>query len=280
MLSIKEQLALLYCFSDDFFQQQQQQGQWRHSNNCPKFTDAEVITIALMLGYFQTASLKRAYLLVRANDPGAFPQICGYKQWVARLHALTTQIGQMGLRVALPLEAADDWYLIDSLPIRMCKPIRHGRVLLLRDECAYFGKSSTGWFFGFKLHVLATRTGQIIGAVFTPGNYDDREGARMLVEWMENGSLCLGDLGYRGEDFQGEMFAEEEVLFVTRADIAEQRLKEVHSTVRIRIESVFSGLWSRFATRVLSRSWLGLWNTLQIKMLDYKLCHSGIIPAA
>ena len=102
----------------------------------------------------------------------------------------------------------------------------------------------------------------------------------MLAEWMENGSLCLGDLGYRGEDFQREMFEEEEVLFVTRADMDEQRLKEIHSTVRIRIETVFSGLWSRCATRVLSRSWLGLWNTLQLKMLDYKLCHAGIIPAA
>ncbi len=67
--------------------------------------------------------------------------------------------------------------------------------MLLRDEGAYFGKSSTGWYFGFKLHVLTTRTGQIIGAVFTPGNWEDRAGARRLVEWMENGSVCLGDLG-------------------------------------------------------------------------------------
>ena len=278
MNSIKAQLVILYCFSDDFFQRQKNQGQWRKSNNCPKFTDVEVITLALMQGYFGTATLKRTYLLVQANDPGAFPHLCSYKQWIARLHQLSRQIGEMGLPIALPLTAADDWYLIDSLPIRMCKPIRHGRVLLLREECAYFGKSSTGWFFGFKLHVLTTRTGQIIGAVFTPGNWDDRDGARLLVEWMENGSLCLGDLGYRGEDFQAEMFADEEVLFLTRADIGEQRLKEIHSTVRERIETVFSGLWARFATRVLSRSWLGLWNTLQLKMLDYKLGHAGLIP--
>ena len=30
-------------------------------------------------------------------------------------------------------------------PIPLCKPIRHGRVRLLRDEGAYFGKSTTGW---------------------------------------------------------------------------------------------------------------------------------------
>ena len=43
----KEQLVILYCFTDDFLQQQKHHGQWRKSNNCPKFTDAEVIARAL-----------------------------------------------------------------------------------------------------------------------------------------------------------------------------------------------------------------------------------------
>jgi hypothetical protein len=37
-------------------QRQKNQGQWRKSNNRPKFTDAEVITLGLMPGYFRTAS--------------------------------------------------------------------------------------------------------------------------------------------------------------------------------------------------------------------------------
>lgn len=279
MHTIQLQLTILYCFCDDFFQQQKNHGQWRTSHHGPQFTDAEVITIALMQSYFGTATLKQTYWLVRANHAGAFPHLCGYKQWLARLHQLSHQIERLGWSLPVPLAAADDWYLIDSLPIKMCQPIRHGRVLLLRDEGAYFGKSSTGWFFGFKLHVVTTRLGQIVGAVFTPGNWDDREGARLLVEWLENGSVCLGDLGYRGQEFQTAMFEGEEVLFLTRADIGAAALKAVHSTVRERIETVFSGLWARFATRVLSRSWLGLWNTLQLKMLGYKLAQAGLIPA-
>lgn len=43
---------------------------------------------------------------------------------------------------------------IDSKPIPLCTPIRHGWVRLLRDEGAYFGKSNKGWFFGFKPHLL------------------------------------------------------------------------------------------------------------------------------
>jgi len=277
MLSIKEQLLILYCSIDDLLKQQPDAGKWRKSNNQPRFADSEVIVIALMQSYFRTDTLKQTYLLVKANDSRAFPHLPSYQQWVARLHQLNRQIGGLMFYIPVALAELDGTYLMDSLPVAMCQPIPEGRVNLLRDEGAYYGKSSKGWFFGFKLHVLATRTGQILGAMMSQGNVDDRDGARILAQLLEDEGLCMADLGYRGAVFQDEMY-EEEVLFVTRADISEKQLKQIHSTVRERIETVFSELWSRFATRVRSRSWLGLWNTLQLKMLDYKLCHAGLLP--
>jgi len=162
----------------------------------------------------------------------------------------------------------------------MCEAIRHGRVKLLRDDGAYFGKGTKGWFFGFKLHALTTRTGQIIGAIFLPTSHDDRAGAKMLASLLEEGSLCVADLGYRGAGFQTQMYEEEGVLFLTRADIESPSLKITHSLIRERVEGMFSSLWERFATRVYSRSWHGLWNTLKLKMLDYKLCFANLISYA
>lgn len=279
MLSIKEQLVLLYCLVDDLLQKQPNQGKWRKSNNQPKFTDAEVITIAMMQQYFRTDTLKQTYLLVAANDRRAFPHLPSYKQWIARLQQLQSQIGGLLCYVPVNYEELDGIFVIDSLPVKLAEPIRHGRAVLLREDGAYFGKSSKGWFFGYKLHVLITSKGQILGAVLTAGNADDRDGARLLSQLLEEGGLSIADLGYRGAEFQDEMF-EEGILFVTRADIAEKQLKAIHSTVRERVETVFSQLWRRFATRIFSRSWRGLWNALQLKMLDYKLSHAGLIPTA
>ncbi len=278
MLSIKEQLVLLYCTVDDLLKMQTRGGEWRESNNKPNFTDAEVLVIALMQNYFRTDTLKRAYLLVKANDPTAFKHLPGYKQWLNRLHQLASQTGEMIFHLPLKVEDLAEVYLIDSYPVRMCEAMRHGRVNLLRDQGAYFGKSSRGWFFGFKLHVLTTLSGKIIGAILTGGNVDDREGARILVSFLEEGSLCLADLGYRGEGFQMELFEEEGVLILTRADIETAELKKLHSKVRSRVETTFGELWSRFTDRIYSRSWLGLWNTLLLKMLDCKLCQTNILP--
>ena len=70
MLSIKEHLTILYVTMADFFDAHPTLAQWRESNHSqPAFTDAEVLTIALMQSYFRTDTLKRTFLLVRANDP-------------------------------------------------------------------------------------------------------------------------------------------------------------------------------------------------------------------
>jgi transposase len=279
MHSIKDHLTFVYVTVADFFDHHPAVAHWRQSNHShPAFTDPEVLTIALMQGYFRTDTLKRTFLLVRANDRHAFPTCCTYKQWVSRLNRLAPQLGAMIEQVAGPSVTATQFYLLDAQPVPLCQPIRHGRVALLREAGAYFGKTSKGWFFGFKLHLLVTTEGVIINAILTPGNWDDREAATALVQAVERGSVCLGDRGYRRPALQDELLEADGVLPLTRAE-AEKGQQALLCSVRERVETVFSQLWGRFATRVFSRSWEGLWTALKLKMLDYSLCHAGIIPA-
>ena len=154
MLSISEQLILVYCLADDSLKSEENGGNWRKSNNQPKCTDAEIIAVAMMQSYFGCATLKRTYLLVKANEPKAFPNLPSYKQWLNRWHQLSFQMGAILESIPLNIRDLEEIYLIDSFLIPMCQPMRHGRVNLLRDEGAYFGKGTKGWFFGFKLHIL------------------------------------------------------------------------------------------------------------------------------
>jgi len=36
------------------------------------------------------------------------------------------------------------------------------------------GKTSTGWFYGFKLHLIINDVGEILAYMLTAGNVDDR----------------------------------------------------------------------------------------------------------
>lgn len=276
MSSIEHQMAEIYCFVDDYQKAHPQLAQWRRSpNSAPAFTDAEVITIALMQGCLGVATLKKAYLLLAFNHASAFPHLVTYKQWVARLHALTATIGHL-FSATSAVTADRDCYLIDSKPIPVCKPIRHPHVRLLREDGAYWARTSSGWFFGFKLHLLMAHSGRILSAALTPANFQDRD-ATTALGYATGGGILLGDLGYRAAANAELVAAETGLIIVTPGDAGTRRA--LVSSVRERVETLFSQLWSKFIDRVFSRSWTGLWNTIKLKLLNYNLCQAGLLSA-
>ena len=73
------------------------------------------------------------------------------------------------------------------------------------------GKTSTGWFYGFKLHLVVSDRGELPGLCFTcftpstPGNTDDRKPvAGMTAELF--GKL-VGDKGYISKELFERLFA-------------------------------------------------------------------------
>lgn len=275
--SVAHHMTEIYYFVDEFLKHHPTLAHWRRSPHAqPQFSDAEVLTIALLQGVFEVATLKQTYRLVAHNWRGAFPHLPSYKQWLARVHHLLPHVSGLLATTCTHPPSAARLYLVDSKPIPLCESIRHGRVRLLRDEGAYFGKTSKGWFFGFKLHVLRHISGRVLNLLLTPGNWDDREPALALVQSVDGG-LLLGDLGYRGAEWVTRMAEEAELLWITRDQVPAHKF--LLSQVRQGIETTLSQLGRKFVDRVFSRSWHGLWNTLQLKVLYYNLVHAGLVSA-
>lgn len=267
MSKILDKLCEIYCFVDDFLKQNPKISDWRQSNHHqPKFSDAEILTIALMQSEFAVESLHKTYTLISENFAQEFPQLCGYKQFLRRLHRLHGIVRQLFVQTASFYQSKV--YLLDAKPIPVCQPTRHRRVRLMREDGAYFGKTSKGWFFGFKLHALMTVDKKVCQLILTPGNYADQTVAEALTEFL-NGSLAIGDLAYRGEKLQNQVWEENGCLLITKQD-AKQRGYRL-PPIRQRIEAGFSIMWHHFIDRIFSRSWLGLWNTLLLKVLYFNL---------
>ena len=60
------------------------------------------------------------------------------------------------------------------------------------------GKTSTGWFYGFKLHLIINERGEILAYKLTPGNIDDRVPVPGLSKDLF-GKL-FGDKGYISQE--------------------------------------------------------------------------------
>lgn len=275
-MSISDCLVAIYSFLDDWTRQNPTLAQWRRSNNHdPAFTDAEVLTVALMQPVLGHDNLARTYRLIRDEYRTWFPDLVTYARLIARLNDLSEVVGTLFEHTAARLSFDHRRYLADSKPIPVCKSIRHGRVRLLREDGAYFGKSSSGWYFGFCLHVLTDARGWILNAVLTPGHINDRAVLPELASVIDGG-LVVSDHGYHGVDFANSVFDETGLLVVCTTDLAKPQRKLL-SQMRQRVETTLSRLWRGFVDRVFSRSFVGLWQSIKIQLLHHNLCLAGII---
>lgn len=82
---------------------------------------------------------------------------------------------------------------IDSTPLKVCHQRRiHSHKVF--KGMATRGKSSTGWFYGFKLHVIVNDCGELLSFMISSGNYDDRKPVPELSKRLFG--KIFGDKGY------------------------------------------------------------------------------------
>ena len=317
---VSDLMTRVYVLVDDVLRCRPEYTNWRRSNNAhPVFTDAEVLTIALMRPLLGLATLKDAYRLIAGTHRDCFPALCGYQQWVRRLQPITPllgvlldAIGQSGIRLHVE-RRADELsehlrfdaespqqhayrrhgveldaltFVIDSKPLPVVSQRRIAAARLLRDDGAYFGKSSCGWYFGFKLHVLEHRgSGMVVNAMLTAANYDDRPGLQ-LCEHLPAGAIVLGDEGYNGDDAFDELAEEVAAIRVMPSDKTRktkpgekrQFKHSIISTLRQSIETLFSQCCRKSIDRVLARSFNGLWAASLITLVAYNIDAAHLLP--
>lgn len=124
-LGRQHRLVECYVFVDNYLQDHPGMAAWRRSNNDdPEFTDAEVLTIALTGGYFQTDSAQTDLPACLEERAGGVPGRAGYKQWIRRLTGPADLVGQLVRAAALKAVATNlrRLYVVDSLPIPLCDP--------------------------------------------------------------------------------------------------------------------------------------------------------------
>ncbi len=94
-------------------------------------------------------------------------------------------------------------YFIDSMLIKACHIKREKQNKVFKG-IAKKAKSSVGWFFGFKLHLIINDCGEIMAFKLTAGNVDDRKVAPDLTTNLV-GKL-FGDKGYISQDLFEKLF--------------------------------------------------------------------------
>ncbi len=100
---------------------------------------------------------------------------------------------------------------VDASSIKVCQNIRIPRHKVF-DGIAQRGKSTMGWFYGFKVHLIINHKGEILATKLTAGNVDDRKPVPEMAKDLY-GKL-YGDKGYVSSLLSDELF-EQDVGLIT-----------------------------------------------------------------
>lgn len=145
----------------------------RHRNRASRMSDSEIMTILVLFHTHRFRDLKSFYLgYICQHMRGDFPHRISYNRFVGRQ-------AQVALHLLLFLQTCvlgkcSGISIIDSTPLVSCHIKRERQHRTMRGWAAK-GKCTTGWFYGFKLHLVINDKGEIIQRKLTPGNVDDRE---------------------------------------------------------------------------------------------------------
>ncbi len=162
----------------------------------------EVMTILVLFHGSGYRTFKHFYTdHVARHLRAEFPLLPGYGRFVGQIPAAFA-----ALAAFLPTRFAPSQGLAfaDSTPLRVCHNARINGHRVMKGLAAR-GKTSTGWFFGFKLHLAIDDRGRLLGVCFTPGNVDDRRPVPKLTEGLF-GKL-VADKGYISRPLFERLFA-------------------------------------------------------------------------
>lgn len=109
------------------------------------------------------------------------------------------------------LRETNSYSYIDATKLQVCRNIRIPRNTVFAGVAAR-GKTTMGWFYGFKLHMLINEQGAISSVKITPGNTDDRVPVPNMTEglWVK----LYGDKGYLSQTLFDEL-REKNIILIT-----------------------------------------------------------------
>ena len=194
-----DSLLEMFCDVDDFckeflpiWNKQLLSSGQKQRQRARSLTISEIMTILIAFHQSHYCDFKAYYAeQVLKHWRSEFPGLVSYTRFVEYIpSALVPLI--MYLRTCC-LGHCSGISFIDSTSLDVCLNQRiHSHKVFA--GLAERGKSSLGWFFGFKLHLVVNDQGELLQCCITPGNVDDRKPVLRLVKKLF-GKL-FGDKGY------------------------------------------------------------------------------------
>jgi DDE family transposase len=230
------QLTAMFCDIDDFCKQFEPlytrrllQSSHRHRTRQTALALSEIMTILVSFHCSHYRTFKHYYTdYVERHLRQYFPTLVRYTRFVELVpRALVPLCCYLHTRKGRCTGIA----FVDSTPLAVC----HNRRINAHRVFAGWatrGKTSMGWFYGFKLHLIVNDAGELLAFCLTPGHIDDRKPVPALSKRLF-GQL-FGDRGYISQALHDTLFAHGLALFTKIRKNMKNRLMRLWDKLLLR----------------------------------------------
>jgi Transposase DDE domain len=208
----------LFCSVDAFWQwfeprweQELLASGQRHRRRATRLHPAEILTILILFQQSGYRTFKGFYIHhVQIALCQEFPHLLSYTRFV---ELMPRYLVPLAIYLQTQRGPCTGISFIDSTALAVCHAARISHHRVFRVD-ARRGKTSVGWFYGFKLHLVVNDRGAVLAFCLTPGNLDDRKPVPRLVHQLFG--RLFGDKGYISAPLAERLFLEQGLRLITK----------------------------------------------------------------
>lgn len=235
----------LFCIVDDFVKQFDQTDSKEKSlyqkkrirNRKCRMHLSEVMTILLLFHRSNYRTYKHFYLTqIKINMRYLFPHIVGYSRFI---QLMSEAFFPMFCFIKQHQGSWGDVQFIDSTVLTCCHVKRASSHKTFQSS-AKWGKTTTGWFFGFKLHLIINQQSEIVTFRLTRGNIDDRKPVPNMINGGK-GKL-FGDRGYISEKLKSELLKKGVLLITKLKKKMKNKLMPIYDKLMLRKRAIIESV--------------------------------------
>ena len=218
----------------------------------PKLSDRELVCINLTSEYMGIDSERDLFRRLPLHLASKIERSV-YNRRKRKLFAFIELIRQ---QISQEFNRFEDVYIVDSMPLEICKLSRSSRSKICRDQlyslpnkgyCASQGVN----YYGYKLHAVCSARGVFKSLDISPASVHDINYLKDIKNQMSN-CMLLADRGYLSTQWQLDLFTSCNIKLDTPMRNNQINYKEqpyIFRKTRKRIETLFSQLCDQFMIR-------------------------------
>lgn len=162
--------------------------------NTSSLSESEIMSILIFYHYSGMRNFKWYYQrFVIPCLQTYYPNLVSYNRFIEILSSVYPHLYAFG-NVWMKGEPTGT-YFVDSTKLPVCHNKRIASHRVFKD-IAQRGKTSVGWFYGLKLHLIINQLGEIMSFRFTPGNVSDKNKDLLKELTASLQGKMYGDKGY------------------------------------------------------------------------------------